>query len=76
MPAHELDSIVTIIYHYYLLADTGRGNTVSRHFLCSIYAVLSKTSIFTDLLFGLLFFLFLSSLCGSGADPSSKGRQS
>lgn len=56
-------------------AATGRSNAFSYYVLLSIYAILSITNIFTDLLF-----VFpsphppASSLCGSGAGPTFPGQ--
>lgn len=61
VPAPELSSIIIVIYHRYLLADTGKGNTVL-YFVLSIYAVLS-TSVFTDVHFGVIFSFFFSAVC-------------
>lgn len=58
-------------------AATGRSNAFSYYVLLSIYAILSITNIFTDLLF-----VFPSphpppAVCvGQGLDPPSQGRPS
>lgn len=60
----------------FFLADPDRRYVVFQYFLLSIYATLSITNIFTDLLFGDWLFLFClsSTLCESEAEPTFPGQ--